>query len=173
MNTISNNINNSVNFGAKLNVMELKSPRWKNIAKEFESKTPKEAYSMDLYKSEGKVNFYTVNDEDNFFTNQIELSDNGTKQFLKLSDDNIVKKLINILGIAKKELTTKMSANDYLDKFSEKFNIDDVINKNADVDGDYQDLTDAMMNIIDKKIKVERKPLIKNDEILNDANFND
>ncbi len=109
---MENNINNNINFTAKLNIRALQqnNPRWKNIAAEFERQTLKLQNDTIVLSNDnqlliGKHYGPKVTTEASRLQ-ELLLTPEATENLMKLSDTKIAKKLVQILKIFKKEEET-------------------------------------------------------------------
>ena len=98
--------NNQTNFQAKLQLSKsLKTPRWNNIAKEFESQTTNAPDFLVRLTKEGRCNGMLISickeNDKNFFLLNHALKLSGTDKLMNLDDSSIIQKLMKLLNIAK------------------------------------------------------------------------
>lgn len=159
---MNNNINNNVNFTAKLNIRALtqNKSRWNKIAQEFEQQTKKfeddtlvlsNDNELEIAKHYGpKVTTEMSKLHDLFLTPE------GTKKLLQLSDEKIAKKLALILNIFKKEHETDRAKN-YLYQVTTPSK-----NRNTNID---ENLVNQMLDALKNKIIKDTNDSFANDKV--------
>lgn len=161
---MDNNINNNINFTAKLNIKALTNnkSRWKNIATEFERQTLKlkddalvltNDNELEICKHYGPkvTTIYSRLQE-------LSLTNECTQKLMQLSDEKIAKKLAYILNIFKKEEeTAKVFC--HMDK------IGNIKNKSGNTNID-SDLVSKMLDALKQKIRLDTIDSVASDSIL-------
>ena len=161
---MENNINNNINFTAKLNVRALtdNKSRWKNIAAEFERQTLKlkddtlvltNDNELEIAKHYGpKVTTPMSKLQYLLLTNEC------TEKLMQLSDEKIAKKLAQILNIFKKEEKIQHASSILYDVSKTK-------NKNGNTNID-KDLVYKMLDALKLKMRKDTSDSIATDTLL-------
>lgn len=164
---MNNNISpaNNINFQAKLDITKVKGSkhRWQNIARMFEEKTQK--YSSDVFLLEGSFkNGLDLNITNNGLLSfeEATIADFASTKLKKLTDNDIVKNLVDIFKHLKKEEAIIEKQNQWA-KTLKLDHLDATQNKN--LTEQFHNLM-AEISFAEKADFIKKHPIFKNDGII-------